>query len=272
MNGDQSKDYLASLQQQLAILEDSPNGSALSDKGKGKATERPTWSITGETPIYDALNSHSATRSSRFGGANGSHRDTLPPLSAISGSNRSFVNESYHPITAEARRLQMQEAQDAQSRELALQLDREERRNATRRHSYEPPMMFESRSEAGSLLPSVGSFAGAVVGFVGNRLPAFGRSTTTESGPSTSPRDSKTSVPVVRRPSSISTPASNLSKTNNPISDMSNDYLRQLKRQVESAQNTKSVELALRLQLEEEEIAATTARQVASSMCFLSRL
>lgn len=239
------------------------------DKGKGRAIEPPTWAVGKEEsnedgPPYSMMKWIDATNARR------AERGLEPLMSATSVSTSSQLNKpsdgdealaSVMSISsgAEARRLQILEQQDAMSRELALKLDREERKNVTRVqrvHSFEPPTLFGHQNEASSSLPSVASIAGAVAGFVGNRLPLFARSNdpTTKSPPS----------PTANGAPSSSTRNHLKKSAPSPTSDYSTAYLERLKRQVQEDQEAKSLELALRLQ-QEDQLSMSNVRRDYSS-------
>lgn len=189
-----------------------------SDKGKGREQEAETpWTIDNDvTPISDA-----------WGGLS---TDSFAGGAHITDPDRYRADRYGY----EARRLQIQEAQDEKSRELALRLDEEERVWATRRHAFEPPPLFPRGNKATPSLPSVGATASALAGFVGGKLSSFARSgPSADKDPSMSPY----------RPST--------SKTK-PVAHSSSGFMVALKQQMKEQEETRSAELARRLQREEE--------------------
>lgn len=258
------------------------------DKGKRRAIESPSWAIgndafTNVRPPHSMMDTEDSTRP---------QRGLPPLISATSGTSISGSRSSSHNnddngdgvlnsmthlyLESESRRLQILEDQDAKSRELAFKLDREERRNASRyqgqgsngTNSYEPPRMFSTRNEgasSSSSLPSVAGIAGAMASLVGNRFSPFARATTTPSNNGT-PTTAKAPPPLSSKPktsnasggaklhrsSSSSSHSQSKPFATSPTSDYSNDYLAQLRRQVQDDQDARSLELAIRLQQEEQ--------------------
>jgi hypothetical protein len=219
---------------------DEPSDASLNNKGKGR--EREPEISRSVTPIYDT----GVTGRGADSFASDSHRSLNIDSEYLAETSESERHSSsafpHHAADAESladryghetRRLQILEAQDEKSRELALRLDREERERAARKHAFEPPPLFPHGNKASSSLPSVSTTASALAGFVGNKLSPFVR-------PSTEKKPSN----LAHQPSSVS--------TTKPVAQSNSDFMVALRQQMKEDEEARSAELARRLQREEE--------------------
>lgn len=234
------------LQTEFANAYGSYEESSHVQQDKGKAPEREPatpWAVEAVTPIYEAWVAGRRDGDPFAGDTLSSSNIDSEYFAKISESERRR-SSAWTPHTAdtesladryghEASRLQVQEAQDEKSRELALRLDREERIRAARKHAFEPPPLFPHENRASSSLSSVSATASALAGFVGNRLSSFAR-------PSA---EKKLSIPTYR-PSSISGAK--------PVAQSNSDFMVALRQQMREEEEARSAELARRLQREEE--------------------
>lgn len=217
-------------------------------KGKGKARENPpSWAIGSSATLNDSHSvSNRNTQPTPFRRSSNPFSNGPPPSSEISHYHNRQGSVSLNDASAlEARRLQNLDAQASKNHQLAVDLERSERHSSSL-----PPRPVNEQSQAPSTFASVSSFAGAVVGFVGNRLPTLSAASSTSANPAVSSSQANIRDAAERR--AAKTDRSSMRPAHSPAASASNTYLELLKLQMEGDQEAKNLEVAWRIQQEEE--------------------